>query len=323
MKSELQTVQPIAYQVLSRSMKQNHLVHAYLFHGPKGTFKKDMALFLAKSLNCNKDEACEVCDTCRRIEEGTYSDVFYINGETSSIKKDEILKLQHELNKTALEENGRKVYIIDYMENATIEAQNALLKFIEEPANDRIAIFLVEQLDRVLPTIISRCQIVSFHPLPKKQCFEACKEKGMDELDAYLLSELNRSAHTCEKELKQDTYQLARNCFHDSMNQLFQSVDDALLILQLDGIGKKQKEEKKWIHELFVFYRMVFEDSLKKQVFCQDEWYLKQLAMIQSKQIDVASILQIIVESDDLLLRSVNTALLIDQFMYRIKEMLK
>ena len=96
-----------------QALKQHHLAHAYLFHGPKGTLKKDTAIFLAQSLNCQEQEACEVCDVCRRIEAGTFHDVIYLSGQQTSIKKEDVLKLQQELNKTALEQNGRKVYIID------------------------------------------------------------------------------------------------------------------------------------------------------------------------------------------------------------------
>lgn len=322
MKTEIRDLQPIAYQTLTRALKQDHLAHAYLFHGPKGTLKKEMALFLAKSLNCQETEACEVCETCRRIEAGQHSDVLSLSGEAVSIKKEDMMKLQHELNKTALEKNGRKVYIIERMENATAEAQNALLKFLEEPANDRLAILLVEQLDRVLPTIVSRCQIITFHPLSKISCYRKCLELGMDDLDAYLLSELNRSAQACMNEAQSEYYQNARSCFQKTIDVLFDGIDDAVLILQLEGFCKKQKEEKKWLHALLQFYRILFEDSMKAQCACQDPWYQKQLALIAQKRFDRSALLTILLESDDLLLRSVNVAMLIDQLMYRIKEVL-
>ena len=185
-----------------------------------------------------------------------------------------------------------------------------------------MAILLVEQLDRVLPTIVSRCQIITFHPLSKISGYRKCLELGMDDLDAYLLSELNRSAQACMNEAQSEYYQNARSCFQKTIDVLFDGIDDAMLILQLEGFCKKQKEEKKWLHALLQFYRILFEDSMKAQCAWQDPWYQKQLGRIAQRRLDRSALLTILLESDGWLLRSVNVAMLIDQLMYRIKEVL-
>ena len=75
------------------------------------------------------------------------------------------------------------IYVLDHAENATPDALNSLLKFLEEPGSDMIAILIVEQLDRVLPTIISRCQNIPFTPLRASQCYAAVQEE-LEVLDA-------------------------------------------------------------------------------------------------------------------------------------------
>ena len=106
------------------------------------------------------------------------------------IGSDDILKLQHVFAKTTLK-TGKKIYVLDHAENATPDALNSLLKFLEEPGSDMIAILIVEQLDRVLPTIISRCQNIPFTPLSASQCHAAVQE-DLEALDAYLLSSMIR-----------------------------------------------------------------------------------------------------------------------------------
>ena len=116
--------------------------HALLLCGPRGTERRETAIFIAQSLVCQHSEeglACEECESCQRIAQGQYADLIVLDGADRSIKKDEILSLQEQFSKTALEGNGKKIYILDHAENATPEALNSLLKFLEEPAGQRHA----------------------------------------------------------------------------------------------------------------------------------------------------------------------------------------
>ena len=162
-KELLKEQQPVVYTTLKHALELDKLAHAYMFSGPAGTMKKEAAYLLAQSLVCSTHGfACECCDTCKRIAANEFADLKYIDGTTTSIKKEDIVKLQKEFNKTGLETTGKKIYILDHAENATPDALNSLLKFLEEPTNDMTAILIVEQMDRVLPTIISRCQNIPF-----------------------------------------------------------------------------------------------------------------------------------------------------------------
>ncbi|MBD1383518.1 DNA polymerase III subunit delta' [Metabacillus arenae] len=165
---ELTAYQPRIIKLLSKSIQKNRLAHAYLFEGKKGTGKKEVSLLLAKSFFCtnrqDRGEPCEECRNCRRIESGNHPDLHHIEPDGLSIKKWQIQELQGEFTKTGLESN-KKLYIISHADKMTTNAANSLLKFLEEPNSDTVAVLLTEQVHQILNTIRSRCQILTFTPL--------------------------------------------------------------------------------------------------------------------------------------------------------------
>ena len=133
-KNYLEDKQPIVFQVLKNSFKSNKTSHAYIISGSKGSPVLETAMFMAKSFICqSKDEnalACEECINCQKIENQTYADFKVINGE--QLKTDVTLSIQEEFNKSAIEPENVKIYIIHLIEKAPISSLNKLLKFIEE-----------------------------------------------------------------------------------------------------------------------------------------------------------------------------------------------
>lgn len=320
-KEQLREQQPVVFHTLKNALEHNRLAHAYMFSGPNGTPKKETAYLLAQSLVCEEEGfACETCDTCYRVAHNEYADMIYLDGTSVSIKKDDIIKLQHNFNKTGLEGNGKKVYILDHAENATVDALNSLLKFLEEPTNDMIAIFIVEQIDRVLPTIVSRCQNIPFTALNAKQCYESVRE-DLPELDAYLLSHMIRQKKDIMEASESEDYQHAMFVFRGVIEKYSVSPYHALLFLQLEGFPAKQKKHgKQSLVYVIDMLSIFFKDCLKDNQEVQDVWYQKQLVSMQNKQIDNVKILQILMQAKDKLLRSVNLQLLIDQMLCQMNE---
>ena len=173
-KELLEKQQPIVYRALDNACKTNRISSAYLFTGPYGTPKYEAAVLLAQSILCEKKNglACEECNTCRRVREGTYADMMILDGKDESISKEMIDGIQEKFSKTALEENGQRIYIIKNAENATISAQNSMLKFLEEPGSGVTAILTTDNVNRMLPTIISRCTVLPFMPRSAKDYFD-------------------------------------------------------------------------------------------------------------------------------------------------------
>jgi DNA polymerase-3 subunit delta' len=165
---QLEQYQPTVVKMLASSIEKGRVAHAYLFEGQRGTGKKEVSLLFAKSLFCMNRlgyKPCNECRNCRRIDSGNHPDVHFIEPDGQSIKKGQIEALQEEFSKTGVESN-QKLYIIQHADKMTTNAANSLLKFLEEPRPGTMAILLTEQYHRMLTTIISRCQVLSFKPLP-------------------------------------------------------------------------------------------------------------------------------------------------------------
>ena len=150
----------IVIKSLTNTLKTNKLSHAYLVIGEDSLYSDEFILSFVKAIFCleNKDKeffSCEKCKNCRSINHGNYIDFYKLTSDTS-IKKDEIQALKSDLSVKSF--YGKKIYWIKDIEKMTEQAANSLLKFLEEPEDDIIAILSCKNISAVLPTIISRCQ---------------------------------------------------------------------------------------------------------------------------------------------------------------------
>jgi DNA polymerase-3 subunit gamma/tau len=158
---------------LKNAIKQGRIAHAYLFAGPRGIGKTSLARILAKSLNCEKGPTlspCEKCVSCKEIGESRSFDVIEIDG-ASNRGIDEIRSLRENV-KFSPSAGKYKIYIIDEVHMLTTEAFNALLKTLEEPPEHVKFIFATTHPEKVIPTIISRCQRFDFHKIPITKMIE-------------------------------------------------------------------------------------------------------------------------------------------------------
>jgi DNA polymerase-3 subunit delta' len=149
---------------LIKSLRNNRLAHAYLFIGPDSIGKDIVAKRFAKILNCqNKDfDSCDSCSSCIRIENESHPDIHWIKPDTSGfIRITDIRQLERDIYLKPYEAR-KKVYIIQDAQCMTEEANNALLKTLEEPPSDSILILISSQPSRIFSTVLSRCQKVYF-----------------------------------------------------------------------------------------------------------------------------------------------------------------
>ncbi|MDD5409295.1 MAG: DNA polymerase III subunit gamma/tau [Candidatus Omnitrophica bacterium] len=148
---------------LKNAIQKNRLAHAYLFTGPRGVGKTSTARILAKALNCKEGptvKPCQKCSSCLGINQGNSLDVIEIDG-ASNRGIDEIRALRENV-KFSPTQGKYKVYIIDEVHQITPDGFNALLKTLEEPPEFVKFIFATTHPQKVMPTIISRCQRMDF-----------------------------------------------------------------------------------------------------------------------------------------------------------------
>ena len=154
-----------AVKLLEHSLAWNHVSHAYLLAGPAQIGKTTLGLALAKALNCSGEpRPCGQCLSCRKIERGIHPDVRLVEPEGDTLKIDQMRQLQHE-SILAPYEGRWRVYVIPEFERATDEAANCLLKTLEEPPPQVVLILTTADTGALLPTIVSRCQVLSLRPL--------------------------------------------------------------------------------------------------------------------------------------------------------------
>jgi DNA polymerase III subunit gamma/tau len=154
-------------RTLQNAVAQNRLAHAYLFVGPRGVGKTSTARILAKALNCVHGPTvtpCGVCDNCKEIAGGNSLDVIEIDGASNNSVED-VRELRDNV-RYAPAKGRYKIYLIDEVHMLSSAAFNALLKTLEEPPAHVKFIFATTEPQKVLPTILSRCQRFDLHRIP-------------------------------------------------------------------------------------------------------------------------------------------------------------
>jgi DNA polymerase-3 subunit gamma/tau len=159
---------------LKNAINNNQLAHAFLFCGPRGVGKTTCARILAKTINCeNRDkdgEACNKCNSCESFDHGTSFNIF----ELDAASNNGVDKMKHLTDQVRFAPQGGKykVYIIDEVHMLTSQAFNAFLKTLEEPPPYAIFILATTEKHKILPTILSRCQIFDFKRITPQDTVE-------------------------------------------------------------------------------------------------------------------------------------------------------
>lgn len=319
--------QPRALKVFQNTIQKNRLAHAYLFEGKRGTGKKDAALLLARIYFCENlredFKPCEQCKNCKRIQSGNHPDVHLIEPDGLSIKKWQIQALQEEFSKTGVESN-RKLYIISHCDKMTANAANSLLKFLEEPTKGTMAILMTEQLQQILATILSRCQIISFQPLPPLTIKELLIEKGIPIHLATLASHLTNNIEEAQKLCEDNWFAEARTKVIKLYEILNSRQNKALLYIHsqwMPFFDDKGKLESGLDLLLYLYKDFIsIQASLDQDVVYQDLLtMLKQHALQMSQRAALSHVVSIM-EAKRRLGANVNPQLLMEQLVLTLQE---
>ena len=209
---------------LSHVIRNRTLSHAYILCGEKGSGRHTLALTVTASLNCEcqntENVPCMRCNTCRRIFSGQFTDVkvLSLQGAKSTIGVDEVRVMREDMFLSATE-SSYKVYIFEDADKLTVQAQNALLKVLEEPINNVLIFLLVNRRDKLLTTILSRAPLITMEYLSD------------DVIDRYL------TAHSDEaRELKlRDS-----DGYYEVLRRANGTIGQALLMLNKESLKQAQ-----------------------------------------------------------------------------------
>jgi DNA polymerase-3 subunit gamma/tau len=163
---------------LKNAILNNHLAHAFLFCGPRGVGKTTCARILAKTINCTnitkEGEACNTCDSCTSFEKGASLNIHELDAASNN-SVDDIRTLVDQV-RFAPQAGKYKVYIVDEVHMLSASAFNAFLKTLEEPPAHAIFILATTEKHKILPTILSRCQIFDFKRITNNDTVEHLEE---------------------------------------------------------------------------------------------------------------------------------------------------
>lgn len=158
-------------QMLAKSIEKETTAHSYLFIGIQGIGKKMLATEMAKKLLCINKQQEEKCKSCTEFESNNHPDYTYIEPEGNNIKIEQIRFMQKKIQEKPIL-SKQKVYIINDADTMTIEAQNCLLKTLEEPPEFVVIILISSNENIILNTIKSRCMTIKFHNINDKELLD-------------------------------------------------------------------------------------------------------------------------------------------------------
>ena len=319
----LEKYQPFIYNTFINSLKFNKVSQAYLIKGSDGTPTLDIALFLAKTLICEEPSplACSSCLNCIRFEEGNYADFMLIDGSKNTIKVGDIENLQKFLSSSSLEKQGKKIYIINRLENANKEAVNALLKTLEEPTSSVYAFITTQNEAKILPTIISRCQILSLLPINKSIVKQNAINEGVLLEDADILSYFYCDVEIIKQKSEEENYKEQKKLLYETLNALTISSEEAIYYAQTNLIKKiKTKEDARlYIDLLSIAFKDILHIQNNQPLVL--EGAKEQIDTLSKKYKNVSSIYLEIMLSRGQIEDNVNLSLLLQHiFIYIRKE---
>ncbi len=186
--NDVLSAQAVPVKILKAILRSRRIAHAYLFKGPPGSGKVDLAREFSKALLCmgetrlagsgsesgldsdtqgNAGFSCGLCRSCQAFDKGSHPDLYSVEKDGTTIK----IKASHGMLKDVLTKpylSRRKVFVIYDAENLTAEAANALLKLLEEPPPYVVFILITANETAIPSTVVSRCQVITFRPLPSR-----------------------------------------------------------------------------------------------------------------------------------------------------------
>ncbi|MDE2060123.1 MAG: DNA polymerase III subunit delta' [candidate division NC10 bacterium] len=325
-----------AIRFLHRALITGRIAHAYLFSGPAGVGKRAAALAFAQALNCDMNQrsadnrqltatqdGCGDCRACRNIANGLHPDVQIIEPDGATVKIEQIRTLEADAALVPYEAQW-KVFILDGAERMTEQAANALLKTLEEPVKDTVFILLASTVSALLPTIVSRCQSVTFSPLPHGEIEALLREKGMEASRARLIASMSRGS--IERAFSPDVASMPamRDLLLEGVGRGLQDGPNALVELA-EKLAKDREKLQQQLEILSAWFR----DLMVEKASGRTEWLVNddrgEAVARQAENLPMDAILdglRAVHAAMDNLTRNANPRLSMEDLLLRLREIL-
>ncbi len=323
----LEENQPIIYKTFVNAFKNHTLSHAYLLVGNPGTPLYEVAQYLAKSILCDDPSplACNNCITCMRIDSDNYPDIIKLDGSKAIIKKEDVLNIENRFEKTAFETKGIMIYIVNQVENMRVEAVNSMLKFLEEPESEIYAFLTTNNVNNILPTIVSRCQVLPLISMPRDKVIRDAQGLLVEQDDAELLSYFYNDGELIYDflmdEEESDNYKEAKKALNGLLDVMSGgNRKDVVYYSQTNIVPLiKTKEELRFFVDLL---SQVYEDVLNIQLNREIslKFYEEILRNLSTKLPHVQSSLVEILKTRNVINLNVNIGLLIDHLIINLMK---
>lgn len=290
--------QPVLSKILNKIQKSNTNVQAYMLYGDSKEILRNYAIMFSKVLICPHEycDNCNKCNICRRIDNNIYGELKIVNPVNKMIKKEAVLEVKETFNTESIEgKNG--VYIINDVELLNTSAANAILKFLEEPDGNSVAIFTTTNLDAVIKTISSRCQTIKINNYKVKRGIEFVMEvSGFDEETIYKIVDFT-------KKIEKDKAGAISNVKNEFINN-FDNKDALMNALNV----------------MLLYYKDMLNYLIKNKCFYFDVNDVKLALNNQDKDL-ISRKISFILENISKLEYNVNVLLFMDNLIIRIGEM--
>lgn len=301
--------------LLGKAIVNNRINHCYIFVGPEGTEKCHTAIEFTKAIFCTaEDKPCNKCISCKKINSGNHPDMIHIFPQDNRIKINQLREMQRKMSIKAYESNY-KVFIITNSETMGIPAQNSLLKSLEEPNKRIVVMLLTKSSYSILPTILSRGQILHFNPLDKNT-FQLAINKQ----------------YNISSDVVEDVYNLSQGCIGKARHMLenpdeidqFKQFQDSIYAI-IKGDYYKIFQFSKWVREnnlsnervinyLLILFKNVLQQKLTNEI--NENKDISDCITYES----IHDIIQEITELQSMLKKNINFQLQIERLLLKLQE---
>lgn len=257
-------------ELLKNSIKTNNLVHSYMFVGPDGIGKKLFADVFSKMILCeNQDDLCNNCSSCIRFNSNNHPDFMMIDSEDSkSIRIGQIRLLQEKIAEKPIISN-KKVYTINDADFMTVEAQNCLLKTLEEPPEYAVLILILSNESKLLNTIKSRCTKIVFNKLKNEELLKYANIHNMN-VNSNLLG-------TCEGSIAKLLSLNSNLTLYNSLDLIIDNLNDKDIV-DVWNDSEVLYKSKDNILDLLDYFNIIFMNKLRDT---NDNRYIDAIKIVE------------------------------------------